>query len=74
VKFNFIVFCHNNQPLLELIEWMHSNSSHMKRFECSTLGGFVVVLVCEGDYEALKKACMHGTVVVLSKPNGGEAK
>jgi hypothetical protein len=74
MKFNFIVFCRNNRSLIELVEWLHSNSSHLEKYECSTLGGFVVVLVYEGDYEALKQSCMHGTVIVLPKLNGGETK
>jgi hypothetical protein len=72
VKFNFIVVVRNNQSLLNLVEWLHSNSHHFKKFECSTLGGFVVVLVYEGDYEALKHSCRCGTIVVISKANGGE--
>jgi hypothetical protein len=54
MKFNFVVFVKNKQSLLELVEWLHSNRQHCAKFECSTLAGYVVVLVYEGDYEALK--------------------
>jgi hypothetical protein len=72
MKFDFAVFVKNNQSLLELVEWLHSNKQHHSKFECSTLSGFVVVLVYEGDYEALKHSCRCGTIVVISKANGGE--
>jgi len=72
LKFNFVVFCRNNETLLELVDWLHSNSSHLRRFECSTLGGFVVVIIQGGDYEALKHAATKGTIVVIT--NGGEEK
>jgi hypothetical protein len=70
--FNFIVVVKNNQSLLDLVEWLHSNKHHYRKFECSTLQGFVVVLVYEGDYEALKQSCKHGTVVVIPKSGGEE--
>jgi hypothetical protein len=44
----------------------------LRRFECSTLGGFVVVIIQGGDYEALKHAATKGTIVVIT--NGGEEK
>jgi hypothetical protein len=52
---------------LELVEWLHSNSSHLKKFECSALEGFVVVIVWDGDYEALKYSTTKGTIVVVTK-------
>jgi hypothetical protein len=70
MRFNFVVFCRNNQSLLELIEWLHSNKQHHSKFECSVLQGFVVVLVQEGDYEALKYAVMKGTIVVIPHKGG----
>jgi hypothetical protein len=70
MKFNFIVVTKNNTALLELVEWLHSNPQHFSKFECSTLNGFVVILVYDGDYEALKQACRKETVVVILK--GGE--
>jgi hypothetical protein len=70
--FNFIVVVKNNEALLDLVEWLHSNRQHCAKFECSTLAGYVVVLVYEGDYEALKYASMKGTIVVIPKQNGGE--
>ena len=70
MKFNFAVFVRNSQSLLELVEWLHSNSSHLKKFECSSLGGFIVVLIHEGDYEALKYAATKGTIIVVT--NGGD--
>jgi hypothetical protein len=39
----------------------------LEKFECSTLGGFVVVLVYDGDYEALKYSATKGTIVVVTK-------
>jgi hypothetical protein len=72
MKFNFVVFVKNKQALLELVEWLHSNRQHCAKFECSTLAGYVVVLVYEGDYEALKQSCKHGTVVVIPKSGGEE--
>ena len=72
MKFNFVVFVRNNQSLLELVEWLHSNSAHLGRFECSTLGGFVVVIIQGGNYEALKYAVTKGTIVVVT--NGGDKK
>ena len=72
MKFNFVVFLRNNQSLLELVEWLHSNPSHLKRFECTTLSGFVVVIVFEGDCEAFKYASKLGSIVVVPKQNGGE--
>lgn len=74
MKFNFVVFVKNNQSLLEFVEWLHSNKQHYSKFECTTLSGFVVVLVYEGDYEALKQSSQYGTIVVIPRQNGGEAK
>jgi hypothetical protein len=74
MKFNFVVFVKNKQSLLELVEWLHSNRQHCAKFECSTLAGYVVVLVYEGDYEALKYASRLGSIVVIPKQNGGETK
>jgi hypothetical protein len=73
MKFNFAVFVRNNQSLLELVEWLHSNSAHLGRFECSTLKDFIVVLVHDGDYEALRQASQYGIIVVIPR-NGGEGR
>jgi hypothetical protein len=58
---------------LELVEWLHSNSSHLKKFECSALEGFVVVIVYEGDYEVLKQASQYGSLIIIPR-QGGEVK
>jgi erythromycin esterase-like protein len=72
--FNFIVVVKNNQSLLDLVEWLHSNKHRYRKFECSTLQGLVVVIVHGGDYEALKQSSQKGMVVVIPKQNGGETK
>jgi hypothetical protein len=73
MKFDFAVFVKNNQSLLELVEWLHSNKQHHSKFECSTLSGFVVVLVYEGDYEVLKQASQYGALIIIPR-QGGEVK
>jgi hypothetical protein len=73
MRLNFVVFVRNNQLLLNLVEWLHSNKHHYSRFECSAFGGFVVVLVYEGDYEALRQASQYGTLVIIPR-QGGETK
>jgi hypothetical protein len=73
VKVDFIVVTKNSQDLLDLVEWLHCNPSHYRKFECSALTSFVVVLVYEGDYEALKYSSTKGTIVVIPH-NGGEVR